>query len=102
MWCDGAEALVAHGRLRERGVFANVINVTGPGPLYASFQRMPHSPDGSKSANNLFEELVPPNERSAPVVTLVDAHPHSLAWIGSALGTRAWPLGVVESDSPAA
>lgn len=90
------EALAAETALREEGVFANVINVTGPGPLYASFQQSAHAAiDGSDLENRLFEELVPPDERSAPVVTLTDAHPHSLAWIGSALGTRVLPLGVV-------
>ena len=90
------EAIAAHDLLLERGVFVNVFNVTGPGPLYASFQRA--SLDGGEGDDGwgcLFDELVPTNERSAPVVTVTDAHPHSLAWIGSALGTRAWPLGVV-------
>ena len=32
----------------------------------------------------------------APVVTIADAHPHSLAWIGSALGSKTIPLGVDE------
>ena len=29
-------------------------------------------------------------------MTLMDAHPHSLAWIGSALASRTLPLGVKE------
>jgi pyruvate dehydrogenase E1 component len=90
------EALAAHTGLRGHGIFANVINVTGPGPLYASFQRMSPTATTSNSEDILFDQLVAPNERSAPVVTVVDAHPHSLAWIGSALGCRAWPLGVVD------
>lgn len=91
------EALAAQSLLREEGVFVNVINVTGPGPLYASFQRAAHAAiEGITSENNLFDELVPADERSMPIVTLTDAHPHSLAWIGSALGTRVLPLGVVE------
>ena len=85
------EAVAAHGRLREKGILANVVNVTGPGPLYASFQRASRTPHATDS---LFDELFEPAERSAPVVTVADAHPHSLAWIGSALGARAWPLGV--------
>lgn len=35
-------------------------------------------------------------ERVAPVVTVVDGHPHALAWIGGALGTKIIPLGVTE------
>jgi pyruvate dehydrogenase E1 component len=37
---------------------------------------------------------VPPAERRAPVVTVVDGHPHSLAWIGAALKAATHPLGV--------
>ncbi len=88
------EACDAHHRLRDHGIFANIINVTGPGPLYAHFQGLVHG--ANSPGDDLLDLLVPPSERSAPVVTVVDAHPHSLAWIGSALGTRAWPLGVVE------
>jgi len=90
-----AEALAAQELLREDGVFANIINVTGPGPLYRSFQRAIHSSlDGNPIGGTLLESLVPPAERIAPIVTVVDAHPHSMAWIGSALGARLWPLGV--------
>jgi pyruvate dehydrogenase E1 component len=91
------EALAAHDRLRERGVFVNVFNVTGPGPLYANFQRASLAAvTGTAADNSHLDELVPTNERLAPVVTAIDAHPHSLAWIGGALGARVWPLGVIE------
>ena len=41
-------------------------------------------------------DIIPPEERSAPIVTVADAHPHSLAWLGGALGTRTIPLGVTD------
>jgi pyruvate dehydrogenase E1 component len=88
------EALAAIEPLKESGIFVNVFNVTGPGPLFTQFQRAAVQEDARES--NLFDELVPPAERSSPVVTVCDAHPHSLAWIGSALGSRVWPLGVVK------
>ena len=96
------EALAAQDVLREEGIFVNVFNVTGPGPLFASFQQASRAAiEGADSTNTgsastVFDELVPAADRQAPVVTLADAHPHSLAWIGSALGTRTLPLGVVE------
>ena len=37
---------------------------------------------------------MPPSERARPVVSVHDAASHSLAWIGSALGTRQYTLGV--------
>ena len=39
-------------------------------------------------------DVIPTADRSSPVVTVVDGHPHSLAWIGGALGTAVIPLGV--------
>jgi pyruvate dehydrogenase E1 component len=88
------EALAAVGPLQEKHIFVNVFNVTGPGPLFTQFQRSAIS--GGDSTGNLFDELVPPAERLSPIVTLVDAHPHALSWIGGALGARVWPLGVVK------
>ena len=38
-------------------------------------------------------DVIPLND-DAPVVTVVDGHPHSLAWLGSALNTPSYPLGV--------
>ena len=35
-------------------------------------------------------------ERSAPIVTIVDGHPHTLAWLGAAMKTETYPLGVTE------
>ena len=50
---------------------------------------------GKKKHGHLLEELVPAAERHVPVVTVVDGHPHSLAWIGAALRAPTFPLGVV-------
>jgi pyruvate dehydrogenase E1 component len=90
------EAVAASRQLQEQGVFANVFNVTGAGPLYREFQDALHATlAGGAAAGHLLDELVPPAERGAPVVTVVDGHPHSLAWIGAALHARTFPLGVV-------
>ncbi len=91
------EALAAQSELRDEGLLVNVFNVTGPGPLYADFQRSTVTDrQGDAGPTALLDELVHATEQAAPVVTVVDAHPHSLAWIGSALGTRVWPLGVTK------
>ena len=50
---------------------------------------------GEKKPSHLLEELVPAAERDVPVVTVVDGHPHSMAWIGAALNAPSFPLGVV-------
>lgn len=87
------EAVEASRLLLEEGVMANVVNVTGPGPLYRYFQRCVRDKlhaDGP----GFMADVLEGRERRAPVVTLVDGHPHSLAWIGGALGAPTYPLGV--------
>ena len=90
------EALAASRQLLAEGIFANVFNVTGAGPLYREFQNARHAAiSGATPPPHLLEELVPAVERPVPVVTVVDGHPHNLAWIGAALNAPACPLGVV-------
>ena len=95
-------AIEASRLLLEEGVFANVINATGPGPLYSSFHDSVRSTmKGGSSA--FLTDVVPLSERGVPLVTVADGHPLTLAWLGSALGSRAYPLGVTrygQSGSP--
>ena len=73
-----------------------MFNVTGAGPLYREFQSAQHAAIfGTAKPSHLLEELVPAGERGVPVVTVVDGHPHSMAWIGAALNAPTCPLGVV-------
>ena len=89
------EALQAARQLEEEGIFANLFNVTGPGPLYRNYQHAVHAAsDRETNTTSHFDELIAREESSVPVVTVVDAHPHCLAWIGSAVGVPAWSLGV--------
>jgi pyruvate dehydrogenase E1 component len=90
------EAVEASQRLLPEGVQANVVNVTGPGPLYERFQESVRSVTSSGVTMGIMTDVVPPEDRAAPAVTVVDGHPHSLAWVGSALGTATFPLGVSE------
>ena len=99
------EAIEASKGLLEEGVFANVINVTGPGPLYARFQESVRaSMRGEGDMPPFLADVISIRERTAPVVTVADAHPHSLAWIGAAMKTTTFPMGVTrfgQSGSPA-
>ena len=89
------EAVEASRQLLEEGVMANVINITGPGPLYLRFQESVQAAMHNRPELSRFmEDVVPIEDRSAPVVTVADGHPHSLAWIGGALNTSSFPLGV--------
>ena len=91
------EAVAASNALAREGVFANVINVTGPGPLYRAFQQSVYDAMEGRGALDMFmADSISPRERGAPVVTVVDGHPRSLAWIGSALKSPVIPVGVSE------
>ena len=89
------EALTASAQLLEHGVFANVINVTSPGLLFQAYQKATRDRVAAQGrAPSLFADLIPLGERAAPIVTVMDGHPQALAWVGSAVGSKAVPLGV--------
>ena len=89
------EAVAASETLRARGILANVFAVTAPGRLYRSLAAARGATrTGGSPGDSALERLLEPAERRAPVVTVADAHSHALAFIGSALGGRAIPLGV--------
>ncbi|MGC4896379.1 transketolase-like TK C-terminal-containing protein [Micromonospora sp. DT31] len=90
------EVLAAAAELAEEGVAAHVIDVTSLDRLYRAWQRtlrqgvrtatVPSVPGALRSA---FADRV-------PVVTVHDAASHAMAWLGSAVGAPAVPLGVDE------
>jgi pyruvate dehydrogenase E1 component len=88
-------AIDASNQLLEEGVFANVINVTGPGPLYSTFQDSVHQSMKTGERDKPFlDGVLSPEERHVPIVTVLDGHPQTLAWLGAALAAPTFPLGV--------
>jgi len=83
------EACAAATYLWQEGVAANVINLTSPRQLFARWRATPYAQRAT-----LFDWLIPPGERHAPIITVQDGASHSLAWLGSALGAPLIPLGV--------
>ena len=84
-------------RRGEEGVWVNIRKVTGKGNVCRHYMDMvKESVELGVSLDSSVDNLFPGAIRGAPVVTLMDAHPHSLAWIGSALASRTLPLGVDE------
>ena len=83
------EACAAAAYLWQEGVAANVLNLTSPRHLFAQWRKTPYA-----QRHTLFDWLIPPSERHAPIITVQDGASHSLAWLGSALGTTLIPLGV--------
>jgi pyruvate dehydrogenase E1 component len=91
------ETLAAAELLAEEdGVEATVLCLSSPDRLYRDWQRCRSQPvrDARSPARSHLERLLLPGERGLPVVTVIDGASHALAFVGSALGTRAVPLGV--------
>lgn len=93
------EVLVASARLAAEGVAANVIELTSADRVYRSWRAgLRAAVAGGRRAEpgGHLARVLPPVERSAPIVTVHDAASHALAWVGSVFGTRVVPVGVDE------
>ncbi len=91
------EVLKAAEILEDEGIAATVIDVTSQDRLFREWH------DGLRTAargattpeqSAHFSTLIRVSERDAPIVTIHDASPHSMAWLGSVFGQRVVPLGV--------
>ena len=77
-----------------------MINVTSPGRLYHGLRRgrgaatCAQGTTGAEAGH--LGELILPDERRAPIVTVQDGASHALSFLGSAFGARVVPLGVDE------
>ncbi len=78
------EALDAARRLRERDLFASVFAVTSPDRLYR----------GLREPRPYVETLVGADEEDVPIVSVLDGHSHTLAFLGAGLGVPQLALGV--------
>jgi pyruvate dehydrogenase E1 component len=84
------EALAAADRLGGLGMPVDVVCVTSPGLLFGAVQaRAGQGPGESWILDAAF-----PVHRAAPLVTLLDGHPHTLAFLAGIHQVRARHLGV--------
>jgi pyruvate dehydrogenase E1 component len=90
MGAMASEALVAADRLAEQGVAADVVCVTSPGLVFDAVQARA----GHGSAETWVLDAAFPARRAAPLVTLLDGHPHTLAFLAGINQVRAAHLGV--------
>lgn len=90
------EALAAADELDDEGVQATVVHLTSPDRAYASWRSRYAAATGTPGVRSVSQlhRLVPAEERTRPVVSVHDAASHALSWVGSALGTRQYALGV--------
>ncbi|WP_442785289.1 transketolase-like TK C-terminal-containing protein [Amycolatopsis sp. H20-H5] len=84
------EALAAAERLDALGTPADVVCVTSPGLLFEATQARA----GRDTAQTWILDAVLPARRAAPMVTVLDGHPHSLAFLAGVNHVRATHLGV--------
>ena len=87
------EVLDAARTLAEQGVNAGVVCLTSPDLVFRSFQQRGRRTAGVGS--DVLDELFPP-ARPAPLVTVLDGHPHTLSFLAGARGDRTRCLGVSE------
>jgi len=84
------EALEAADRLAQIGIPAEVICVTSPGLLFEAGQAR----QGLGDAPSWILDQVFPASRAAPMVTVLDGHPHALAFLATINHVRSKSLGV--------
>jgi pyruvate dehydrogenase E1 component len=87
------EVLAAAEGLRELGVRCGVLCLTSPDLVFRSFQQRHSRVPGMGSA--IIDELLPP-AHPAPLVTVMDGHPHTLAFLAGSRGDVIRCLGVTE------
>jgi pyruvate dehydrogenase E1 component len=84
------EVLAAADRLAALGLAADVVCVTSPDLLFRAVQAR----RGLADAPGWVLDSVFPAERAAPLVTVLDGHPHTLAFLAGIRGVPATHLGV--------
>jgi len=84
------EALRAVERLGELGHPADLVCVTSPSELFDAVQGR----NGQSDDPSWILDQILPRERSAPMVTVLDGHPHTLAFLAGVNGVRSRHLGV--------
>ncbi|WP_230396137.1 transketolase-like TK C-terminal-containing protein [Streptomyces blattellae] len=84
------EALAAADRLAALGRPADVVCVTSPDLLFRALQAR----RGQEDAPTWILDQAFPAERATPLVTLLDGHPHTLAFLGTVNNVPVTTLGV--------
>ncbi len=87
------EVLAAADRLTSVGVRAGVVCLTSPDLVYRSFDARGRV--GAHHASDIAEVLFPA-AHPAPLVTVMDGHPHTLSFLAGLRGDRLVGLGVRE------
>jgi pyruvate dehydrogenase E1 component len=86
------EVLAAARELASVGVGADVVCLTSADLVYRALQAR----RGLRPGDDAILERLFPTERAAPIVTVLDGHPHTLSFLGGIHGSPTTGLGVSE------
>jgi len=86
------EVLVAADRLAQLGIAADVVCVTSADRLYRALRARTGHGDGDAAI--LAQAF--PADRATPMVTVLDGHPHTLAFVAAIRGVQSVNLGVTD------
>ncbi|QRE79500.1 pyruvate dehydrogenase [Rhodococcus ruber] len=84
------EALAAADRLEATGARADVLCITSPGLLFEAWQAR----QGRGRGESWILDQLFPADRATPMVTVLDGHPHTLAFLAGINRVRSTCLGV--------
>ncbi|MFB9654816.1 transketolase-like TK C-terminal-containing protein [Pseudarthrobacter oxydans] len=85
------EALAASERLAAHGAPVDVVCITSPGLLYEALQG--RNGQNQDAPSWILDQILPP-ERAVPMVTVLDGHPHTLAFLAGVHQVKSRNLGV--------
>lgn len=85
------EVVNAAQKLKSLGLRAGVVCLTSPDLVFRSVQDRHRVQTGQRSA---IAEVLFPHNAPAPLVTVLDGHPHTLAFLAGIRGDRTINLGV--------
>ncbi len=91
--CCGAvtpEAMAAHAAIAEDAPGIGLLAVTSPDRLHADWLTSRRKVGEESHIAQLLQRLSP----DAALVTVIDAHPATLSWLGGVARHRVYPLGV--------
>jgi pyruvate dehydrogenase E1 component len=88
------EALAAFGELQAEEPGAGLLAITSPDRLHAGWlAAMRSRREGAQGSMSHIERVLAPLARGAALVTVLDGHPATHAWLGAVRGQRVVPLG---------
>ena len=86
------EAIAAHSRVAQSHPDCGLLAVTSGDRLFRGWCTAGRRAAGGAASH--IEQLLRPLNQQAKLVTVMDAHPATLSWLGGVRGQRVCPLGV--------